>query len=355
MGNRFESGLSFGRAMKPQEPVRPFPYLEREVAFSNSEDGMEIKGTLTCPKTSGKFSAVVLITGSGAHNRDEGILGHKPFLVLSDHLTRAGVAVLRCDDRHLNMPPEKAWSYTTLDFAGDVKAAIDFLKTQPDIDSAFIGVCGHSEGGLVSAIVASIRKDVAFAISLAGPGLGLFEIGKYQAAIFAKDRKSREYAFALIELTRNVPDYRRRHTLAKRLIAKHFKWYEIRKRRTAAKFLPISVSNWQNGMLGLIPSEYWAEVKCPVLAICGEHDRQVPADENLGAIRDALARGGNPDFEIEMIPKANHLFQITAGMHSGDYDSLLKEYASNQETISIRVLERIERFILSRYGKTGRP
>jgi len=146
---------------RPQEPKRPFPYIEKEVKFTNSADGMVLKGTLTIPDDKKQYPAVILVTGSGAQNRDEEILGHKPFLVIADHLTKAGIAVLRYDDRHFKMPIKKGWSYTTKDFANDAKAAVDFLEQQENIDSSFIGIAGHSEGGVVAPMVASMDSRVA--------------------------------------------------------------------------------------------------------------------------------------------------------------------------------------------------
>jgi dienelactone hydrolase len=194
-----------GAVKKKQEPLRPFPYLEREVTFSNPLDATLLRGTLTYPNRVGRFPAVVLVTGSGAHDRNEEILGHKPFLVLSDYLTRNGIAVLRYDDRHYKMPIEKGWSFTTLDLAGDTKAAMDFLRACDVIDTDFIGVCGHSEGGLIAAIVASERKDVSFAISLAGPGLAGHEIGKNQSVALTKNSKAQRYALDLCEINRTEP------------------------------------------------------------------------------------------------------------------------------------------------------
>ena len=115
---------------RPQEPKRPFSYIEKEVSFTNNVDGTVLKGTLTLPDTQKKYPAVILVTGSGAQNRDEEILGHKPFLVIADHLTKAGIAVLRYDDRHFKMPVKKGWSYTTKDFAYDAKERSIFLNSK---------------------------------------------------------------------------------------------------------------------------------------------------------------------------------------------------------------------------------
>ena len=156
---------------KPQEPVAPYPYSEEEVTFYNDEFGINIAGTLTLPQGEGPFKAAILITGSGGQNRNEELMGHKPFMVIADYLTRNGIAVLRYDDRGIGASEGVYASATSEDLATDVEAAFQFLKDNPKIDSTYIGLIGHSEGGLIAPIVASSNKEVAFIVSLAGPGV----------------------------------------------------------------------------------------------------------------------------------------------------------------------------------------
>ena len=113
----------------------------------------------------------MLITGSGPQNRDEEILGHRPFLVLSDYLTRQGIAVLRVDDRGMGGSTGNFSQATTEDFAGDVLSGVEYLKSRKEIDSNQIGLIGHSEGGLIAPIVAVKSPDVAFIVMMAAPGL----------------------------------------------------------------------------------------------------------------------------------------------------------------------------------------
>src|SRR6185436_2762106 len=102
-GQSFPLNLSKGKIaetlLRPQEPIKPYSYYEEEVSFENKEASVRLAGTLTLPKKEGLFQVVILISGSGPQNRDEELMGHKPFLVLSDYLTKNGVAVLRFDDR----------------------------------------------------------------------------------------------------------------------------------------------------------------------------------------------------------------------------------------------------------------
>ncbi len=144
---------------RPQEPKPPFPYTEHEVTFSNGP--IKLAGTLTVPEGDGPFPAALLISGSGAQDRNEEVFDHKPFLVLSDHLTRAGIAVLRVDDRGVGESTGSAIDATSEDFAGDALAGVNFLRTRDEIDKKKIGLIGHSEGGIIAPQVATESDDVA--------------------------------------------------------------------------------------------------------------------------------------------------------------------------------------------------
>ncbi|MBK8269523.1 MAG: alpha/beta fold hydrolase [Planctomycetes bacterium] len=159
---------------RPQTPKPPFPYKCEDVTFRNAKDVVTLAGTLTLPKRKGPHAAVVLITGSGPQDRDETILGHKPFLVIADHLTRRGIAVLRYDDRGVGQSKASADSIkatTTANLADDVRAAVAFLRARDDIDPNRIGLIGHSEGGAIAPMLAADDKDVACIVLLAGPGV----------------------------------------------------------------------------------------------------------------------------------------------------------------------------------------
>lgn len=156
---------------RPQEPSKPYPYYSEEVTFPNTKANISLAGTLTLPEKKGNFPVVILITGSGPQNRDEELLGHKPFLIISDHLTKNGIGVLRYDDRGVEQSTGDFSSATSADFATDVESAIDYLKTRKEIDKSKIGLVGHSEGGLIAPIVASESKDVSFIVLLAGTGI----------------------------------------------------------------------------------------------------------------------------------------------------------------------------------------
>ena len=156
---------------RPQEPKEPFPYNSEEVLFENEIDDVVLAGTLTFPKEGNNFPAVVMITGSGGQDRNEELLGHKPFLVISDYLTRNGIAVLRFDDRGIAQSTGDHSNATSEDFAKDVLAAVEFLKERKEIDNTKIGLIGHSEGGMIAPLAAVQSNDVAFMVMMAGLGI----------------------------------------------------------------------------------------------------------------------------------------------------------------------------------------
>ncbi len=183
-------------ARRPQEPKRPFPYKEVEVTYENLSEHSTLAGTLTLPKKGGPFPAVLLITGSGQQDRDETILGHKPFLVLSDYLTRRGIAVLRVDDRGIGGSKGDLANATSENFASDVLAGVNFLKTRKEINPHKIGLIGHSEGGIIAPMVAVKSPDVAFIVLLAGTGVPGEQISLYQMETLMKQSGASEAAIA---------------------------------------------------------------------------------------------------------------------------------------------------------------
>ena len=338
---------------RPQEPKPPYPYLEKEVIVKNEKAGVELSGTLTMPDKGGPFPVMILITGSGPQDRNEELMGHKPFLLLADYLTRKGIAVLRCDDRGIGKSTGKFSTATTLDFVTDVSASIDFLKTQKEIDTTKIGLIGHSEGGLIAPIVASERKDVAFIILLAGPGLTGEKILLMQSAIINKNGGMTEKELSSDNLLRmkiyaaikKNSDNEKAAIKIKDLI------HSAKKKNPGGNdlsqlddnqadiFIQQCTSPWFRTFLVLDPVDYLSKVHCPLLALNGSLDIQVPAKENLEAIEKALIFGGNSSYSIEEIPGANHLFQQAK---TGNID----EYGKIEETMSPEVLEKIAAWII---------
>jgi pimeloyl-ACP methyl ester carboxylesterase len=353
------AGQGASPRQRPQEPKRPYPYGEQEVIIDNKNAGVKLSGTLTTPNTGGPFPAVLLISGSGPQDRDETIMGHKPFLVLADHLTRIGVAVLRVDDRGVGRSTGAFLECTSEDFAEDVLACIEFLKRRSTIDSARIGLIGHSEGGLIAPMVAARSADVAFVVLMAGPGLPGEEIFYLQGDLIAKaegvgdaftkrNRAAQQRLFAIVkeETDRGIIEKKARQEIAALMAAMP------EGQRKAAEASPSFVENqivmlllpWFRFYLTHDPRTELMKVYCPVLAINGDKDLQVPAPENLSAIAHALKTGGNKDFSIVSLPNLNHLFQTSL-------TGAISQYHKIEETISPVALSAISDWILKRTNK----
>lgn len=308
---------------RPQNPVKPYPYREEEVAYANSSAGIQLGATLTIPQGSGPFTAVLLITGSGQQDRDETLLGHKPFLVLADYLTRRGIAVLRVDDRGIGKSGGDFEKATTADFATDVEAGMAWLKTRAEVNPHKLGLIGHSEGGDIAAMVAARNPDVAFIVMMAGSGVRGDEILPAQVAAIAEaGGASREAAGEQAAREREILN-----------LVEHGNMEDV----PAAQREQLQ-SPWFRYFLEYDPASALAKVKCPVLAVIGEKDRQVPAEQNLPAIRKALTIGGNQHFEADELPGLNHLFQAAKTGSPA-------EYAEIEETISPLALEKIANWL----------
>jgi uncharacterized protein len=337
---------------RPQEPKPPFPYKEEEVKFENKKAGINLAGTLTMPKEGGPFPVAVLVTGSGPQNRNEELMGHKPFLVLADYLTRNGIAVLRYDDRGIASSDGDFKSATTFDFASDVSAAIDFLKTQKGIDTNHIGIIGHSEGGVIAPIVASQRKDVAFIVLMAGTGVSGERILLTQSKLIQmaeggkEDQVDEAIAFSkrMYDVVKKYSDNDKAEKKVRALIDEYNKKHEKDKDYKKPEDAQINdqiktlLSPWFRTFLSLDPVDYLSKVKCPVLALNGEKDLQVEPKENQAGMEKAFIFGGNSRTTLVLVPGVNHLFQTcTTGAPT--------EYGKIEETIAPGVLETIGKWV----------
>lgn len=338
---------------RPQEPKEPFPYNAEEVLFENEKDNVTLAGTLTYPKEGNNFPAVVLISGSGGQNRNEELLGHKPFLVIADYLTRNGIAVLRFDDRGIAESTGNHESATSEDFAKDVLAAVEFLKERKEIDKSKIGLIGHSEGGLIAPMIAVNSNDVAFIILMAGPGIPGDSIIILQSELIERAEGSSEDEIQkslaaqrkIYSAIKQINDNEKLNESLNKIFADEIsKMTEEEKsklgdpevyKNTQMKIL---TSAWFKNFIKYNPIPTLEKVKCPVLAINGENDLQVPPKENLSAIETALKKAGNKNFETKLLPGLNHLFQTSS-------TGKVSEYGQIEETISPIALETILNWI----------
>lgn len=339
---------------REQEPVKPYPYTEEEVVYENKGAGIKLAGTLTLPKSGEPFPAVLLITGSGPQNRNEEIVGHRPFLVLSDYLTRQGIAVLRVDDRGVGKSTGNFSQATTEDFVEDVSAAVEYLKSRKEIDPKRIGLIGHSEGGLIAPLVAVKSNDVSFIVLMAGPGLTGEEILYLQSALISRAEGASNVTVArneaLMKKMFSIIKEEQNNTIAEGKIRKLLKAEIANMSKEEENYsdysednidaqIQVVLSPWMRFFLTYDPRPTLMKVKCPVLAINGEKDLQVPSEENLHAIEEALKAGGNKDYTIKEMPGLNHLFQTA---HTGSPT----EYAKLEETISPAALKFIGDWVL---------
>jgi len=326
---------------RPQTPQPPFPYSSEEVEYLNPVSGLKLAGTLAIPENADNCPAVILITGSGAQDRDETIFGHKPFWVIADYLTRNGIAVLRVDDRGVGASEGNVNEATSEDFSFDVAAGLEFLKGRNEIDPAKIGLIGHSEGGLVAPMVASQTEDVAFIVLLAGPGVPgeelLYEQIKLinRAAGVSEEQLAQNLKIqkAIFEIVRTEKDSAKRLDRLQRTFSNGMYPMMQAEQKKAIDMQLQSVNNpWFRYFLSCDPRPALRRVKCPVLALNGEKDLQVPPKQNLPAVEKALNEVGNPNFKTMELENLNHLFQSCE-------TGAISEYGQIEETISQKVLE----------------
>jgi uncharacterized protein len=327
---------------RPQEPTKPYPYKVEDVSYPNpAAAGVRLAATITIPPGSPPFPAVLLIAGSGPHDRDESVFGHRPFLVLSDYLTRKGIVVLRADKRGIGKSTGDYASATSADFASDAEAGVAYLVTRPEVDRRKIGLIGHSEGGVIAPMVAAHEPTVAFIVLMAGSGVPGDQIIVAQTLHLAEaSGQSRELS------EKDAAEERKIVTMVEQekddaVLASQLRAELAANGATGPLDAPIKalMSPWYRYFLSYDPATALHEVKCPVLALIGSKDLQVPADLNLPAIREALEAGGNKNFEVDELPGLNHLFQSAK-------TGAISEYSQISETISPLALAKISSWIL---------
>ena len=315
---------------RPQEPQPPFPYGEEEVTFSH--DSVTLAGTLTLPTQGGKHPAVVLVTGSGPQDRNETLMEHKPFLLIADHLTRQGFAVLRYDDRGVGGSSAATGNETTLDLAQDAMAAVRFLRSRADIDATRVGILGHSEGGLIAFINAAEHPDeVAFIVSLAGPALKGKDLMIAQNLMLLRAQglePPAELQTLLTGIFTAIDESTDPDSLRNQLQSLLGNVPQLRNQ------IPILTSPAYVALIKMDPTPYLQRVKCPVLALNGAWDAQVGAEENLAAIGRLVKHA-----EVKQYDRLNHLFQTCDSQNSS------LAYGQIAETMAPQVLNDIAQWL----------
>jgi pimeloyl-ACP methyl ester carboxylesterase len=340
--------------VRPQTPLPPYPYVVREVVVPAPADG-QLAGALTVPAGEGPFPAVLLISGSGQQDRDETVFGHRTFLVVADRLTRAGIAVLRLDDRGAGKSTGKPGTLETE--IADARAALDWLRTQPEVDGKRVGVLGHSIGAVIAPELAARGGKVAFVVALAGPGLPGWELVPLQLMATMDAAGVRTEVAAKLAAAQK--------TLGKAVVAgkpdavKAALRASIVEANAATGNQPLSAADldtivglklneitdpWTVSFFKLDPRLAWRKVKAPVLAVWGAKDLQVPPAVNSKELASALSRAGNKDVTIKVVPDLNHLYQHA---RTGAVD----EYARIEETFDPETLALIETWIVAHTAK----
>lgn len=333
--------------IKSQEPKPPFPYFSEDVEYDNADSSVHFGATITRPAKAGKYPAVILITGSGQQDRNETIMGHKPFAVIADHLTRNGFMVMRVDDRGMGRSRGDLKKATSYDFAKDVEASLDFLLRRNDVNKNKIGLVGHSEGGMIAPMVAVNRKEIAFLVLLAAPSYKIAEVMADQnEAIFKQSGYSdstaaryRNFYSKLVTAIAAAPN----DSIALLKGTEIFKEWQVIENpsivtsisavpqiNTPEKFVKQFVSQlggaWWKYFMRFDPQVVLKKLNIPVLALNGSKDIQV-LPNSLDQVKSAVQQSRSPKVVVEVLPGLNHLFQEC-------YYCSVAEYGQLEETFS---------------------
>lgn len=327
---------------RPQDPVPPYPYQTLDVTFPSEAPGVTLAGTLAWPEGPGPFATVVLISGSGPQNRNEELLNHRPFLVLTDALARANVAVLRYDDRGVGESTGDFDSATTLDFAADARGAVSYLRAQATFPVGALGLVGHSEGGLIAPLVADGNPEVGFLVLLAGPSVDGETIlisqsravpaasGASTAELDAAEAGQRAVLACLDdpEAPLDEVDACLRRELRRQGVSE-------------LELIPLVAqleSPWMRFFVNYDPAPVLRRTRVPVLALTGSLDLQVLPSLNVPVMAAALEEAGNERATVSELPGLNHLFQHAMTGSPAEYGLI-------SETMSPEVLAQIADWI----------
>lgn len=338
---------------RPQTPHAPFPYYSEDLSFYNADKSIRFGATLTAAASRKPAPAVLLISGSGPQDRNEDLFGHQPFAVIADYLSRKGYTVLRVDDRGVGQTTGDRSKATTFDFAKDATAALDYLKTRKEVNKSRVGLLGHSEGGMIAPMIATQRKDVAFVILMAAPGIPILQLMEDQNAAMMRTggvndefiNKYRTLYSPLVQTILRAPDTTRAMSESVKLI---HDWraanpdvanlvgitdYETEQEHARA-FIQSLQEPWFRTFFTIDPQKYLEQLSCKVLALNGEKDAQVTSAENLAGIRKSLAKSKATTKDVVELLGLNHLFQTCTKCN-------VMEYKQLEETISPIALKTI--------------
>jgi pimeloyl-ACP methyl ester carboxylesterase len=344
-------------AARRQDPQPPFPYEEVEAAIVSSADGTRLEGTLTLPRGESPFPAVLLLSGAGAQDRDYGALGHRFFLVLADHLTRQGIAVLRLDDRGAGRSAGDSGQATIADAAGDVQSGVAWLRQHPRVAVDRVGLLAHSEGGRVAPVAIGRTPGVAFLVLLAPPAMSADALAGSQAAAAGGDPTTRAQSALLLMIRRRVQEEPDLERAAAGILDGLDAWAGtlppdeagiVRAIATRAPFraqLPQLVAAfgtpWNRSLFRLDPEPPLAALRVPVLALYGDLDKQAPPGDNAPILQRLWAT--HPDATVRVLPGLNHFLQHAR-------TGLPAEIPGIDETMAPDALGAIADWVVKRFG-----
>jgi uncharacterized protein len=343
---------------KPQTPQPPFSYHSEDLEFDNADKTVRLAGTLTYPKSGNKFPVAILISGSGQQDRDETIMGHKPFAVIADRLTKLGFAVLRVDDRGIGKSTGEVAKASSADFAKDVITGIEYLKSRKEIDPKKIGLIGHSEGGLIAPIIAAERNDIDFMILLAGPGIkGAELLAEQGEQLILQGGVSKEAVQNYLPLYKKFiqlsAEGHDSATLNRKGRLAFTTWKQnsnpdlikaigFTDEKSTEAILESLISGfsapWMQFFLASDASLLLEKTSAKVLALNGEKDVQVIAVSNTEGIKKALQKSKSPSYEVKILPGLNHLFQKCTLC-------TVNEYGMLDETFSETALDEMSKWL----------
>jgi len=339
-------------------PPGPTPYAEEAVRFDRGD--VRLAGTITVPAGEGPFPAVVLLNGSGQQDRDSEIVGFRPFRILADAFARAGVAVLRYDDRGIGGSRGSLADATSADFAADAEAAFERLRAQPRVDPARVGLLGHSEGGMLAPMVASRNDAVAFLVLLAPPAVdGSTVLVEQVRALAQASGLDPERVAAEVDKQRRVMEVVRSgegwdevEAIVRAAVGAQIAGVPAQAREGMRAQVDAQVAGqiaqlktpWFRYFARYDPAPALRALRVPVLAMFGGLDTQVPPEVHRPALEAALVREGASAAEVVTVERANHLFQEARTGSPLEYAGLPKRFADG-------VVERIVDWVV----ETNRP
>ncbi len=355
-GNWKQGGLNFPLVLKPlnpedapkeitktQTPKPPYSYESEDITYVGSKTGLTYGATYSYPKNTKNFPVLILITGSGQQDRDETLMGHKPFAVIADAFTKNGYGVLRIDDRGIGKSTGNFKESTSEDFANDVEEHLAYIKTKPNINLKKIGLLGHSEGGIIAPMVAARNKDISFLILLAAPGIPISELMTNQNKDVLKstgidDEVISTYLPLYKKLLTEITSSKDIETAKKTALIEVQKWRKTSSKEQVKATTNITDSNSEKAyvatMVNTLSTPWWKffanykpqtnleKIRCPVLVLNGGSDIQVSAQPNINGIRTALQKANNSLVTVNVFPKMNHLFQRCSLCSVAEYGQL---------------------------------